>query len=73
MKHKLSDRISLHQCSQDRIGLEPGTKADFILAFYMVHETSDHGKFIEQVKKWLRDNGRFLLVEPRFHVSKAKF
>ncbi len=72
-KNKLSDRISLHKCSQDSLGLESGTKADFILAFYMVHETSSLEKFLEQVKSLLRKGGKFLIVEPRFHVSKSRF
>jgi ubiquinone/menaquinone biosynthesis C-methylase UbiE len=72
-KANLSDRILILQCSQDQIGLDPGTKADFILAFYMVHETLDHVVFLEQVKELLNTGGRFLLVEPRFHVSKTQF
>lgn len=69
----LTERIHLHQCGQNRIGLAPETKADFILAFYMVHETPDQVAFLEQVKKLLSPGGRFLLVEPIFHVSKGQF
>ncbi len=69
----MSERIHLHQCDQNRIGLPPETKADFILAFYMVHETPDKGAFLEQVKELLRPGGKFLLVEPIFHVSKIQF
>ncbi len=69
----LSDRVLLHNCTQKKIGLAPGTKADFILAFYMVHETRDTKAFLEQVKELLRPGGRFLLVEPIFHVTKIKF
>jgi ubiquinone/menaquinone biosynthesis C-methylase UbiE len=69
----LAERIHLHQCDQNRIGLPPETTADFILAFYMVHETQDPGDFLEQVKELLRPGGKFLLVEPMFHVSKIQF
>lgn len=69
----LTERIHLHQCDQTRIGLPPETKADFILAFYMVHETPDPTAFLGQVKELLKPGGRFLLVEPIFHVSKAQF
>ncbi|MBU0970787.1 MAG: methyltransferase domain-containing protein [Proteobacteria bacterium] len=72
-KENLADRIQLHNCAQDRIGLNQGTQADFILAFYMVHETPDTGAFLEQVKEVLRPGGLFLLVEPVFHVSKTQF
>jgi ubiquinone/menaquinone biosynthesis C-methylase UbiE len=69
----LSQRICLHQCDQNKIGLPPGTKADFILAFYMLHETPDTGSFLREVKELLKPAGRFLLVEPMFHVSKNQF
>jgi ubiquinone/menaquinone biosynthesis C-methylase UbiE len=69
----LSERIHLHLCEQNRIGLAPGIKADFILAFYMVHETPNPVVFLEQVKELLKPDGRFLLVEPIFHVSKVQF
>jgi ubiquinone/menaquinone biosynthesis C-methylase UbiE len=69
----LAERIHLHQCDQNFIGLAPETKADFILAFYMVHETPDPVAFLEQVKELLKPGGRFLLVEPIFHVSKVQF
>ncbi len=69
----LTDIIHLHQCSQDSIGLDPEVKADFILAYYMVHETMDHGEFLSQVKTLLKPGGQFLIVEPPFHVSKTLF
>ncbi|MCK5162121.1 MAG: class I SAM-dependent methyltransferase [Desulfobacula sp.] len=72
-KQNLTDRIMLHNCPQKNIGLNGDVKADFILAFYMVHETPDHIKFLKEVKTLLKKGGNFLLVEPRFHVSKKHF
>lgn len=69
----LEDRIIFHNCLQDKIGLSEDIKADFILAFYMVHETLDPVKFLKEVKSLLKEGGKFLLVEPLFHVSKEKF
>ncbi len=69
----LEDRIIFHNCPQDKIGLNEDVKADFILAYYMVHETPDHLKFLTEVKTLLKEKGRFLLVEPSFHVSKMQF
>jgi len=69
----LEDRIIFHNCPQDKIGLNGDMKADFILAYYMVHETPDHFKFLTEVKTLLKEQGKFLLVEPRFHVSKKQF
>ncbi len=72
-KKGLEDRIRLHQCPQDNLGLDPDIKANFILAFYMVHETPDPRKFFIQAKPHLKPGGRFLVVEPRFHVTRKKF
>ena len=65
--------ITRHRCPADGIDLDENSIADFILAFYMVHETPDQERFLEQVKQLLKPDGRFLLVEPLFHVSKKKF
>lgn len=71
LKQGVSDRITLHQCGPDKLGLM--AEADFILAFYMVHETFDPGSFFKEVKTMLKHSGLFLAVEPRFHVKKAEF
>lgn len=70
-KHGLMDRIVLHPCAADRIGLD--LKADFILAYYMVHETPSPALFLADVKGLLKPEGRLLIVEPKMHVSKAAF
>jgi len=69
----LLNRITFHNCPQDQIGLGKDIAADFVLAFYMVHETPDHKKFLQEVKTFLKKGGKCLIVEPRFHVSKKKF
>lgn len=70
-KQGLKERITPHQCEADRINLE--CKADFILAYYMVHETPDPKNFFAQVKALLKLDGRLLVVEPRIHVSRKMF
>jgi ubiquinone/menaquinone biosynthesis C-methylase UbiE len=72
-RYHLSNQIHLHQCSQNQIGLNNDTNADFILAYYMVHEIPDPVRFLSEVKLLLKKGGRFLIVEPLFHVSKEKF
>jgi SAM-dependent methyltransferase len=47
--------------------------ADFVLAFWMVHEVPDQAGFLAQVHDSLKPQGLFLLVEPRGHVGKARF
>jgi hypothetical protein len=39
----------------------------------MAHEVPDQGRFFTQLHHVLKDNGKFLLVEPKLHVSKAQF
>jgi ubiquinone/menaquinone biosynthesis C-methylase UbiE len=73
-KQNLSRRITLYNCTQDKIGLNPeDVAADFVLAFYMVHETPDPDKFLQEVKTFLKKDGKCLIVEPIFHVSKKHF
>jgi len=72
-KHNLFKRITLHTCSQNRIGLEDDVDADFVLIFYMLHETPDPNAFMQEVKTILKKDGKCLIVEPIFHVSKAHF
>ncbi|MCG8637671.1 MAG: class I SAM-dependent methyltransferase [Desulfobacterales bacterium] len=73
VQNRLTGIITPHRCTQENIGLGPEIKADFILAYYMVHETLDHGKFLSQVRALMKPEGRFLMVEPLFHVSRKKF
>jgi len=72
-KQNLSQKITLHNCPQDQIGLDQDVTADFVLAFYMLHETPNHIKFMQEVKTFLKRGGKCLIVEPRFHVSKKNF
>jgi ubiquinone/menaquinone biosynthesis C-methylase UbiE len=70
-KNGHSQCIEYHKCESDRIGLE--AQADFILAYYMVHETPDQKHFFEEVRTMLKDGGKLLVVEPPFHVGKQAF
>lgn len=67
----LVDRIELLESASDSLGFV--SKVDFILAFYMVHETPDPRILFEQIKDNLVSGGRALVVEPKFHVTKKKF
>ena len=70
-KHGMLDRMEFHQCEADRIGLN--LKADFILAYYMIHETPSPLRFLEEARGMLKDGGQMLVVEPKMHVSKSMF
>ena len=70
-RHGVADRIVYHQCRADGIGLE--CRANFILAFYMVHETPDPHHFFSEVQSILAPGGKLLVVEPKMHVSRTAF
>jgi ubiquinone/menaquinone biosynthesis C-methylase UbiE len=68
---ELAQRIVLHQCEADRIGLS--LQVDFVLAFYSLHEAQDQEAFFTEVRQLLTEQGRLLVVEPPIHVSKGAF
>lgn len=70
-KAGLGDRIVLHQCRPDSLGVEG--PADFVLAFWMAHEVREKGRFFSQIFDFLKPAGRLLLVEPKFHVTRKSF
>jgi ubiquinone/menaquinone biosynthesis C-methylase UbiE len=70
-KKGVSERIKTHLASPDSIGFYE--KADFILAFWMVHEVPDQRRFLLEIRNLIKPEGLFLLVEPVIHVSKKNF
>ena len=67
----LENIIELHKCSADEIGLTE--KVDFVFAFYVVHEIPDKDNLFREINSMLKENGKFYIVEPLFHVSKSEF
>ena len=63
----VADRIIPHFCEVDKLGVEG--PADFILAFWMVHEVSDKNYFFEQLQSILAPEGKILIAEPKMHVT----
>ena len=70
-QHGVSECVACHQCEASRIGLD--VKADFILAYYMLHETPDPRSYLLQVKELMKAEGLLLVVEPRMHVAEQAF
>ena len=68
---ELKERIVLHKCEKERIGISE--RADFILAFYMVHEVPDQDLFFREIEAMLNTDGLVLIVEPPIHVSTKDF
>jgi ubiquinone/menaquinone biosynthesis C-methylase UbiE len=67
----LSDRIKVHKCEESSINLND--KVDFILAFYMIHELVKQDTTFKEFDSILNDNGKLLIIEPVFHVTKKDF
>ena len=67
----VSERITTHLASPG--SLDHHSKADFILAFWMVHEVPDQSSFLTEIHNLLKPDGVFLLVEPIIHVPKKSF
>ena len=67
----IAERIQTYLASPDSLGNHP--KADFVMAFWMVHEVPDQRTFLKEILGFLKPEGLFLLVEPIFHVSKKSF
>lgn len=70
-KRGVTDIISTVLASPDNISIKG--PLDFVLAFWMVHETGDIPRFLKQVSSVLKDGGKLLIAEPKLHVSRSKF
>jgi ubiquinone/menaquinone biosynthesis C-methylase UbiE len=71
IKAGVDTRLITHHSQPDDFGLKE--KADFILAFWMLHEVTDKIHFLKQIKKLMKKNAAALIVEPRLHVTKTAF
>jgi ubiquinone/menaquinone biosynthesis C-methylase UbiE len=67
----MQHRIKVHKCDESAINLND--TVDFILAFYMIHELDNQEITFQEFKRILKPDGKILIIEPNFHVSKEKF
>jgi len=70
-KAGVADRITTVVCGENTIGINE--KADFVLTFWMAHETPDEFNFFKEVHSILKKSGTLLLVEPKIHVTVTEF
>jgi len=70
-KAGVADRIVLHKCQQNRLGIV--AQADFALAFMMVHEVPDQRRLLAEIQACLKPGGKLLVAEPKIHVSRKAF
>ncbi len=67
----LETRLQFHQGFIEE--LDEKEQADLVLAFWMVHEVPNKPAFLQAIRQLLKPGARFLLVEPRVHVSASAF
>ncbi len=67
----VAEQIATHRATPDRIGLD--RQFDFALACWVVHEVPDMTAFMSEVRSLLKPGARFLVMEPRTHVSETGF
>ncbi len=67
----LEQVIKLHKCQDDSIDL--GSKVDFVLLFYVVHEVPDQEKLFRELKSLLNPGGEIFIIEPKIHVTRQAF
>lgn len=70
----LAERIETRLARSDSLGVEDlAGRAGFALAFAVVHELPDAGRFFEEVRRALATGARMLLAEPTHHVGAEAF
>jgi ubiquinone/menaquinone biosynthesis C-methylase UbiE len=65
------NKVVLHKCEQNKTGLTE--RADFILAFWVIHEIPDHNSLFGELAELLNPGGKILIAEPRLHVTASDF
>jgi ubiquinone/menaquinone biosynthesis C-methylase UbiE len=70
----LSSRIETREARPDSLGVaDLAGKVDLVLAFAVVHEIPDAGRFFAEVRTTLAPGGSVLVVEPAGHVKAKDF
>jgi len=73
-KAGLLDRIELRHITPEGLGVEDlSGEVDFAAAIHMVHEVPNQTAFFTEVREVLKPGCRLLVVEPKGHVSPARF
>jgi len=74
IKKGIGHRIHTHCASPNDIGLAYHSgRIDLALTFWMVHETPDIENFVSEIFSLVKPGGKYLLAEPKGHVSSALF
>lgn len=70
----LAARIEARRASEAGMGIQDlAGRVDLVLAFAVVHELPDAGRFFAEVRPALAPGGKVLVAEPRGHVPAEEF
>jgi 2-polyprenyl-3-methyl-5-hydroxy-6-metoxy-1,4-benzoquinol methylase len=70
----LLDRIAPRVCSGSSLEIDDlAGQVDFVLAFHVVHEVPDVSGLMSEIHAALKPGEKLFLVEPKGHVSAAKY
>jgi ubiquinone/menaquinone biosynthesis C-methylase UbiE len=73
-KAGLSNKIETRTCHHDSLGLdELKEEIDFAFASAVVHEVPDASNFFSEIYETMKPKGKFLVIEPKGHVSEKHF
>jgi ubiquinone/menaquinone biosynthesis C-methylase UbiE len=73
-KAGLFNRIETRICHHSALGLDDlKEEVDFVLGSAVVHEVPDASRFFLEIYDTMKPTGRFLVIEPKGHVSKKDF
>ena len=74
LKTGIGHRIHTHCTTPNDIGLTHHFgRIDLALTFWMVHETPHIENFVTEIFSLVKPGGKYLLAEPKGHVSSALF
>jgi len=70
----LADRIEARLAREGSLGIDDlAGQVDLVLAFAVLHELPDPGRFFAEVRRTLAPGGQVLVAEPSGHVSETDF
>jgi ubiquinone/menaquinone biosynthesis C-methylase UbiE len=73
-KAGLEGRIETRTARRESLGVDDlAGRVDLALAFLVVHELPDQGRFFSELRAALAPGGKVLVIEPRGHVAPASF
>ncbi len=73
-KAGLTNMLETRLCNENSLGLnDMAEKIDLAFAVAVVHEVSDASVFFSEIYKTLKPKHKFLVVEPKGHVSVENF